>query len=64
MRTNEEILRRTDWPIFICYRQADGRIAADFIYRALHDVRLPFKPEGYAEVPLTSIYFDQTAPAV
>jgi hypothetical protein len=60
----EKISKQTDWPIFICYRQADGKIAADFIYRALRDVRLPFKPDGYVESPRTSIYFDQAAPAV
>lgn len=64
MQTHQEVSKRTDWPIFICYRQADGRIAADFIYRALRDVLLPFKPEGYTEVPTTSIYFDEAAPAV
>jgi WD40 repeat protein len=55
---------KADWPIFICYRQADGRVAADFVFRALRDVQLPFKPEGYVEVPITSVYFDQAAPAV
>jgi WD40 repeat protein len=53
-----------EWPIFICYRQADGHAAAEFLYRAVRHAQLPFTPEGYQEAPLTSIYFDQTAPAV
>lgn len=64
MAARVSIPGQSDWPIFICYRQADGWAAADYVYQSLRDARLPFKPEGYADLPPVSIYFDQVAPAV
>ena len=55
---------RPTWPIFICYRQDDGKDAARWLASRLHKRRLSFVPEGYDVVPDLEVYFDETAPAV
>ena len=52
------------WPVFICYRQDDGKDAARWLASRLHKRRLSFVPEGYDVVPELEVYFDETAPAV
>jgi hypothetical protein len=56
----------SNWPIFICYRQTDGKIAAARIYELLNKqpVPLPNAPEADEEFPLLDVYFDQAAPGV
>lgn len=51
------------WPIFICYRQADGKVAAARIFALLHERAVPTASDGTAE-PVLDVYFDQAAPGV
>ena len=44
-------------PIFLCYRQSDGRSTATWLYQALHETTLI---EGDADSAL-EVYFDQAA---
>lgn len=55
-----------NWPIFICYRQTDGKLAAARIFDLLNKqpVPLPDPPETDAEFPRLDVYFDQAAPGV
>lgn len=53
------------WPVFICYRQADGRAAASIIYQNLHDRVVPLgEAPGTGGAVKLDVYFDQRAPAV
>lgn len=52
------------WPIFICYRQDDGKDAARWLAHHLNRLRLTFVPDGYDAEPQLDVYFDETAPAV
>ena len=52
------------WPIFICYRQDDGKDAARWLAERLNHRPLPFVPEGYETEPELDVYFDEIAPAV
>ena len=52
-------------PVFICYRQADGREAAFWLYKHLNGRRLPNVVYETAEQESTlSVYLDTAAPAV
>lgn len=55
-----------NWPIFICYRQADGAVAAARIYTLLQDhaIPVPSKAGQKDSLPLLDVYFDQAAPGV
>lgn len=55
-----------DWPVFICYRQADGAVAAARIYTLLQDhvVPVPSETDQKDSIPLLDVYFDQAAPGV
>ncbi len=52
------------WGVFICYRQTDGKEAAQWLYARLNGSTLPVIPEGLSKAPHLDVYFDQTAPAV
>jgi WD40 repeat protein len=52
------------WPVFICYRQDDGKHAARWLAAQLAKRTLPFIPDGYDAAPSLEVYFDQDAPAV
>jgi len=52
------------WPVFICYRQDDGKDAARWLAHHLNRLRLTFVPEGYDSEPQLEVYFDEIAPAV
>ena len=51
------------WPIFICYRQADGKVAAARIFGLLHERAVPTAQDG-TDPPVLDVYFDQAAPGV
>jgi hypothetical protein len=55
-----------NWPIFICYRQADGTVAAARIYTLLQDraVPVPSEADQKDKRPMLDVYFDQAAPGV
>jgi WD40 repeat protein len=55
---------RPTWPVFICYRQDDGKAAARWLADHLEKRRLPFALEGSDIEPELDVYFDETAPAV
>jgi hypothetical protein len=54
------------WPIFICYRQADGKAAATRIFEMLQNqvVPLPLEHDSQEEPPELDVYFDQAVPGV
>ncbi|WP_419908443.1 WD40 repeat domain-containing protein [Hoeflea sp.] len=52
------------WPVFICYRQADGQKTAARIYDLLHDQPVPAATKGTEEPPRLDVYFDKAAPAI
>jgi hypothetical protein len=56
----------TNWPIFICYRQSDGTLAAERIYSLLQHQSVPIEMETSdgRESPRLDVYFDQAAPGV
>jgi tetratricopeptide (TPR) repeat protein len=49
-----------DWPVFLCYRQQDGRETADWLYEKLH--KQPIVVGGRAMAHL-EVYLDRRAPA-
>lgn len=56
----------SSWPIFICYRQTDGKAAASRIFDLLNEQSVPL-PAGADEgqpLPSLDLYFDQAAPGV
>ena len=58
MKKNENLDKvESDRPIFLCYRQIDGKRYARWIFSALQET---FENRG----ELSDIYFDQTAPAI
>ncbi len=54
------------WPIFICYRQADGKSAAARIFELLNDQSVPTAHSAGTgdAAPVLDVYFDQAAPGV
>lgn len=54
------------WPVFICYRQSDGKMAAARIFDLLQNQTVPLPPESVSQeaLPLLDVYFDQAAPGV
>jgi WD40 repeat protein len=54
------------WPVFICYRQSDGRNTAERLFALLHGLRIP--RAAWSDVaenaPALDVYFDQAAPGV
>jgi formylglycine-generating enzyme required for sulfatase activity len=50
--------------VFICYRQDDGKSAARWLADHLHNLVLPFVPDGHDSGPTLDVYFDELAPAV
>ena len=61
-----ETVRANVWPIFICYRQSDGRQVAERLFSLLHDVIVPVNgtQEAADDPPRLDVYFDQAAPGV
>ena len=53
-----------EWPVFICYRQTDGKEAAQWLHDKLHGSDLPVIAESHSQAVHLDVYFDQTAPAV
>ena len=69
MQAMEDAQQDTDrWPIFICYRQADGQVAAARIFSLLNEQPVPVVETGPAgngaRPPILDVYFDQAAPGV
>jgi hypothetical protein len=54
------------WPIFICYRQSDGKSTAERLYSLLNDLSIPIPSSALTvkDPPVLDVYFDQAAPAV
>ena len=50
------------WPVFICYRQDDGKDIAQWLYDNLHTEKLSIP--GSDQDVACDVYFDQTAAAV
>ncbi len=52
------------WPVFICYRQSDGKDAANAVYDLLHGQEVTsIDPQtGEETAYVLDVYFDQTAP--
>jgi WD40 repeat protein len=48
------------WPVFLCYRQADGLPTAEWLYERLHDK--PISEDGQVLATL-EVYLDRRAPA-
>lgn len=55
-----------NWPVFICYRQADGTVAATRVYDLLRDqaIPVPGKAGPQDNRPILDVYFDQVVPGV
>ncbi len=65
----DDSAQNTDrWPIFICYRQADGQATAKRIFSILNDAIVPVAGVGAAgegpPPPKLDVYLDQAAPGV
>jgi hypothetical protein len=56
----------TVWPIFLCYRQSDGRRTAERLFTLLHGTVMPVAPGQSAgeAPPRLDVYFDQAAPGI
>lgn len=54
------------WPVFICYRQADGRRTAERLYRLLNAARIsdPATVAAAGQLPVLDVYYDQAAPGI
>ena len=54
------------WPVFICYRQADGKEEAAWIYNLLKDqaVSLAVKGDSQETTASLDVYFDRAVPGV
>lgn len=67
LKAIDNLQSRADiWPVFICYRQSDGRRVAERIFHLLNGILVP--QDGTVDSsPVQArldVYFDQTAPAV
>ena len=58
--------RANRWPVFICYRQSDGRQVAERLFSLLHGEIVPVNADHSTgdDSPTLDVYFDQTAPGV
>ncbi|MEM8685715.1 MAG: hypothetical protein AAGF81_00190 [Pseudomonadota bacterium] len=54
------------WPVFICYRQSDGKDSARWVHDLLRERPVPVVEHdaGDHDPPKLDVYFDQTAPGV
>ena len=53
------------WPVFLCYRQSDGRRTAERLFSVLNGVMVPVESESAGEEPpRLDVYFDQAAPSI
>jgi WD40 repeat protein len=55
------------WPVFICYRQTDGRRIAERLFALLSDVIVPqetYTNDSARLAPRLDVYFDKAAPGV
>jgi WD40 repeat protein len=54
------------WPIFICYRQSDGKSTAERLYSLLNGLSIPTPPPAVTlkHPPVLDVYFDQAAPGI
>jgi WD40 repeat protein len=54
------------WPVFICYRQSDGRATAEWLNSLLNglNVPVPTQKNTAEDPPRLDVYYDQTAPGV
>lgn len=53
----------TNWPVFICYRQDDGKEAASLVYDLLHQQQVTSTTQSGEETFILDVYFDQAAVA-
>ncbi len=55
-----------NWPVFICYRQSDGKDFARWVYDLLNTRPVPVAGHDSADrdPPKLDVYFDQAAPGV
>ncbi len=55
-----------NWPVFICYRQSDGRATAERLYSLLQGLSIPTPSQdtNVEEPSVLDIYYDQAAPGI
>jgi hypothetical protein len=55
------------WPVFVCYRQTDGRRIAEWLFTLLNGVIVPQENDSNDSArlaPRLDVYFDKAAPGV
>lgn len=53
-----------NWPVFMCYRQSDGRRVAERLFALLGGLIVLADGTALGNPPQLDIYFDQAAPGV